>query len=219
MLSTRMKFVMAVLGYALACRILPWALHRLHAEGFPIDPASTWYPWNFSPVAAACVFCGAVVPRKGWALGLPLVLMICGDLLIEFVTGFQFATPRNYFVQLWVYAGVLLTTGFGLPVRSQPGWRRGLPAAFAAEALFFVLTNFATWLSGFVPATTAPLYELSATGLWECYVAALPFVGRSLISTGVYATLFFSPWGLGLAGVAPVAPTISSEPAYETARG
>ena len=219
MLSSRMKFIMAVLGYALACRILPWVLHQVNAAGFPIDPANTWYPWNFSPVAAACVLCGAIVPRKGWGLGLPLLLMLVGDVLIDLITGFQFATVRNYFVQLWVYAGILMTTSLGMWVRPQPGWRRGVPAAFAGEVLFFVLTNFATWLSGFIPASTVPLYELSSSGLWTCYAEALPFFGRSLISTAVYALLFFSPWGLGLAGVRLATPSMSPEPVYEAARG
>lgn len=218
MLSSRLKFVIAVLGYALACRLLPYVLYRLHASGFPIDPANTWYPWNFSPVAAACVLCGALAPRRGWAFGLPLALMIGGDLLIDVITGFQFVTVRNYFVQLWVYAGVLLVTGLGTQARSQPGWQRGVPAAFAGEALFFLLTNFATWLSGLIPESSPPLYELSAQGLLQCYLAAIPYFGRSLISTAVYATLFFSPWGLGLAGVRQPSP-VSAKPAYETARG
>jgi hypothetical protein len=45
---------------------------------------------------------------------------------------------------------------------------------------FFAVSNFGVWLEG-------RIYTKSAAGLWECYVAALPFFERALLST-----LFFS---------------------------
>jgi hypothetical protein len=207
-----------VLAYAFGCRLLPYVLRDL--AGVSIDPETTWYPWNFSPVATTCVFLGAIVPQRGRVTAMLMALMIGGDLFIDLLTGFQWWTLRNQFVQLWVYGCVLLVAALGRRIQGRPGWLTGVPAALVGEGLFFVITNFAVWLSGFLAAPEPPLYALTAGGLAACYVAALPFFGRSLLSTAIYAGLFFSPWGLGLARLAPrkTALPVSSVPAYEPAR-
>jgi len=49
---------------------------------------------------------------------------------------------------------------------------------------FFVLTNAGVWLAG-------GLYPLTGAGLVSCYVAAIPFFGRTLAAQLLYATLLF----------------------------
>ena len=229
MSTIRWKFIAAVFGYALACRVLPYVLNLMDQAGFPIDPHNTWYPWNFSPVPAACVLFGAVVPKRK-TVGLLLVaLMIGGDLLIDFLTGFQWWTFRNQFVQLWVYGCVSLVAVLGMTLRARPNWLRGLPmmllgvpTALIGEGFFFVITNFATWLSGYIPGAEAPMYPMTGAGLLACFAAGLPFVKWSMASTAIYAGLFFSPWGLSLAGVTPpgaTEPAYAPEPALETVKG
>lgn len=207
--TLRWKFVATVLAYAFVCRLLPYVLRDL--AGVSIDPETTWYPWNFSPVAAACVFLGAAIPQRSRVAAMLMALMIGGDFLIDLITGFQWWTLRNQFVQLWVYGCVLLVAALGRRIQGRPEWLTGVPAALVGEGLFFVITNFAVWLSGFLPAPEAPLYGLTAEGLAACFVAALPFFGRSLVSTAIYAGLFFSPWGLSLAGMTPP-PAASPQP-------
>lgn len=51
--------------------------------------------------------------------------------------------------------------------------------ALGGALIFYILTNFGVWLSGF--------YGYTLVGLINCYVLALPFFGYSMIST-----LFFS---------------------------
>jgi hypothetical protein len=215
--TLRWKFIAAALGYALLCRLLPYALNLLNEAGVPLDPRNTWYPWNFSPVTAVCVFCGAVVPRRGWAIAAPLLMIIGSDILMNVLHNYQFANPRDIFVQLWVYTGFAMTAALGGIVRRHPSILTGVPTAMAGELLFFLLTNLMTWASGFV-GTATPWYPMTAAGLWTCFVNALPFFGWSLASTAAYAGLFFSPWGLGLAGVAPSRTESSPQPVYETVR-
>lgn len=210
-------FIIASLGYALACRLLPYGLNLLDAAGFPIDPRNSWYPWNFSPVTALCVFCGAVIPRRGWALAAPLLMLVGSDLLMNVLHNYQFANPRDVFVQAWVYVGFLMTTALGGLVRKNPSVLIGVPTAMLGEVLFFLLTNFVTWASGYIGSAT-PWYPLTPVGLWTCYINALPFFGWSVASTAVYAGLFFSPWGLGLAGVTPPPGELAAEPAYRAVR-
>ena len=211
----RWKFVTAVMAYALVCRVLPWVLSL---AGLPVAPSSTWYPWNFSPVAATCVFCAAVVPQRHRTALLLAGLMLGGDFLIDLLTGFRWWTVRNQFVQLWVYACVGIVAACGRQIRSQPGLLTGMPLALLGEAAFFVITNLAMWLSGLLPGQEAPIYPPTFAGLTACYVAALPFFGRSLLSAAIYSGLFFSPWGLGLAGVEP-SSTEEADPSLVGARG
>jgi len=220
MSQLRWKFIAAVFAFALVCRILPYVLYELSAAGFPIDPQTSWYPWNFSPVAAACVFCAAVVPQRSRTALLLGVLMVGGDFLIDLITGFRWWTVRNQFVQLWVYACVWLVAALGRRIRSQPGLLTGLPMALLGEVAFFLITNFAVWISAPLPGNEPPMYAMTWAGLSACYLAALPFFGRSLLSTAIYAGLFFSPWGLGLAGVTePRQTEVAAEPAYQPVRG
>jgi hypothetical protein len=212
--TLRWKFIAAVFAFALSCRLLPWVLS---AAGVPTDPQQTWYPWNFSPLAAACVFWGAVIPQRGRTMLLVALLMIGGDLLIEFITGFRWWSPRNQFVQLWVYGSVLMISYLGRQIKSRPGLSAGVPTAILGEGLYFLITNFAVWLSGAIPGNEPPMYTMTAAGLSTCYFFALPYFGRSLLSTAIYAGLFFSPWGLSLAGVTP--RRLDVAPVYEAARG
>lgn len=209
----RLKFIVAILTYAVLCKVLPYALHSLNAAGVPINPRESWYPWNFSPFWAVFAFCGAIVPSRRWAVPLPLLMMLLSDGLIFLIHGNQFDRSSDVIVQVWVYASFALCGALGMLIRSRPNWLGGVAAALPGALLFFVTTNYAMWAYG-----QGEFYPETIEGLIACYVAALPFLKTSLISTVVYAGLFFSPWGLGLAGVTPP-PSVSSEPAYETVRG
>jgi hypothetical protein len=175
---------------------LPYVLSRLDAAGFPIDPQQSWYPWNFSPFWAVFAFCGAIVPNRKLALAVPFAAMLCSDALIYFVHGNQFVMTTDWIVQAWVYASFGLCGVLGLLIRLRPNWLMGLAASLPGAILFFLATNYAMWAYG-----DGVFYPETPDGLVACYVAGLPFLWRSLASTAVYAGLFFSPWGLGLAGV------------------
>ena len=47
--------------------------------------------------------------------------------------------------------------------------------------IFFIITNFGVWVSGY--------YGLTLSGLITCYTLALPFFGYSLISTIIFSTI------------------------------
>ncbi len=48
--------------------------------------------------------------------------------------------------------------------------------------LFFLLSNFGVWVSGY--------YGLNLEGLIECYIMAIPFFGYTLISTIFFSVIF-----------------------------
>lgn len=190
MLSRTVRFFGLLGLYGLACRLLPYGLAHL---GMPLDPHTTWYPWNFSPLMAICLFSGAGMnTARGTWLG-PLAIMVLGDAGIGALTGrWDWAFPRT---QAIVYLALALGVGLGWLLRHRPQWSTALPTAVLAEVQFFLITNFAVWWfsEGTYPPTTA--------GLLACYVAALPFFGRSLFSTLAFTAVLFSPLAWRLAGL------------------
>jgi len=195
MLDRKYWFWAGILLYCLGCRLLPWALS--HA-GMPLDPEATWYPWNFAPMMAVTLLCGTGVTNWRWAFVLPLVVRAAGDVGIGLLTGnWDWAFPPD---NLLTYACFVFTAWLGTRLRSRPQWTLALPAAVLGEIVFFLVSNFGVWWLG----EGLSHYPPTMAGLWWCYTAALPFFGRSLLSTLVFTRLLYSPVALRMAGIAPV---------------
>ena len=144
------------------------------------------HPPNFTPVLAAALFCGGLLPLRR-ALLVPLGAMFASDLILGLHAGMAS-----------VYLAMALCVLLGRLLPPQKGLSPALGGALAASVLFFVVTNFAVWLSG-------SLYPPTAAGLLACYVAALPFFHHTLLSTLLCAAVFF---GISRAwpAAAPVRP-------------
>jgi hypothetical protein len=110
------------------------------------------HPPNFTPVIAVFMLANTVNI-------LPLLITY---LLTDAVIGFH-----SY--MLWVYASLFMIAYF----------QRG--AVFSAT-LFFAVTNFAVWTSGY--------YSYSLSGLVMCYVMAIPFYVSTLTSTIIFVKLY-----------------------------
>lgn len=183
---SRMKLavVAALLVYSVAMRLLPYALYRFF--GMEIDPQTTTYPWNFSPLPAICLFGGACFADRRWAYAVPLAAFLVGDLGIWALTEkLEFAVYRS---QPVVYTGMLLTVWVGSWLTARRTLPAVLGAGFAASVLFYLITNFAVWALG-----EGSHYPHTAAGLLDCYVRALPFFRNSVISMAVFSVVLFSP--------------------------
>lgn len=128
---------------------------------------------NFAPVGALSLFGGARL--RGWqAYLLPLGLMALTDPLLG---GYSFATP-------FVYASFLVSVWIGTRLRQTENPLAIGGAALAGSLQFFLITNFAAFI-GF------NTYPHTLSGLVSCYVAGIPFYGRTLASDLFYAAVFF----------------------------
>jgi hypothetical protein len=189
--SSKSWFVAFLFVYALACRLMPYVLYNF---GVSIDPATTWYPWNFSPLLALSVYSGACVADRRWSFALPLGVMVVSDFGIWALTGeFDWAFPPS---QPLIYACFAATVAMGMLLQTRRHIVWALPTGYLAEAMFFLVTNFAVWWFG-----EGRSYPLTAAGLATCYAMAVPFLGRSILSTTFYTLLLFSPAGLRVAGL------------------
>lgn len=136
------------------------------------------HPWNFTPIGAMALFSGATFRDRRLAFGVPLATLFLSDLAIGLHS------------LMWaVYGSFAMMVCLGTWLRAR---RRLWPIAattLAGSVLFFVVTNFAVWLSGMT-------YPKTPAGLVACYVAAIPFFGNTLAGDAFYVALLFGSFAL-----------------------
>jgi hypothetical protein len=138
---------------------------------------------NVTPLGGSCLFAGSRI--AGWlAWLLPLTVMLITD---PFVGGFRMTS-------IAIYAAFLINVWIGRRfVKNITPVRVG-SAAFACSLQFFLLTNFAMWVESSMSAS--PLYPANFQGLAACYIAALPFWGRTLAGDLLFSGAIFGLYEL-----------------------
>ena len=163
-------------------KVMPYALYRL--MNIDIEQEFGIYPWGFSPMFAVCLFGGAIYRSRVTSLWIPMAVWLAGDFLILVIAGdFRTAFYPN---QPVVYVSFLVCAAMGFVLRSNRSVGRIAGAGLTSCLLFFLLTNFGSWLS-------LSVYEPTFAGLMNCYAAGLPFLRNSLISTAIFSCVLFSP--------------------------
>ena len=134
---------------------------------------------NFTPIAAMALFAGTYFDRKQYAFALPVAAMFISDLVI----GLHANMPA-------VYLSFAITVLIGMAIRKKVHVGSVTMAAFASSVIFFLITNFASWLA-------SPYYAQTFSGLVQCYLAGLIFFqdttyGLSFFMNDLIGNLFFS---------------------------
>jgi hypothetical protein len=145
------------------------------------------HPPNFAPVGAVALFGGARI--RGWqAYLVPLLAMAVTDPLRSLLEG---GYPAYSWGTAVVYASFLLSVFLGRTfLRKSSNPARIAAVTLLGSIQFFAFTNLATWWA--MPS----LYARSASGLAECYIAALPFFGRTVLADLFYTAALFSVYAL-----------------------
>lgn len=198
----KIQFLYCLLVYTLVVRVLPYVLMNCDIK---TDPSVLYYPWNFSPLTAVCLFGGAFLADRRMSFLLPLGTLFLSDVAIALVSGkMEWGFPVDAEGMLsMTRLGRWSFNYFSFTMVVMLGFllRQGTPRRFSALALglsfefvFFVVSNFLVWMSGTVGETR--LYPYTMDGLVQCYVIALPFFGKSLLGTAAFTMLLFSPMGV-----------------------
>jgi hypothetical protein len=169
----------------LAAMILLAALSRL----LPLPP-------NFAPIEAVALFGGALFANRRLAFLVPVLAMLASDLVLGVTRGatyLQYVTSVAYLPSLLAnYLCIAATVVLAFGLRGRVTGSRVLGYSLAGSVLFFLVSNFAVWVTAFV----VPGYPACSTGLLPCYVAAVPFFKTTLVSTLVYSALLFGGFAL-----------------------
>ncbi len=130
--------------------------------------------WNFTPIVAISLFAGVYLGKK-YAVLVPLAAMLISDLFIGF-----YSAP----IMISVYASFALVGLLGYFLRKHKSAETIIAASFISSTLFFLVTNWAVWQFG-------TMYSPSILGLWQSYLAGLPFYRNALLGDLFYTTSIF----------------------------
>jgi len=123
------------------------------------------HPPNFTPILAVGIFVPLLTGNWKSALPLTLGAMFIGDL---------YWGLHSYMA--WTYVSVALVSLIAINFSL-------LANCFIAPIVFFIITNFGVWTSGY--------YGFTLEGLMACYIAAIPFFHMTLLGTLTYTLLFY----------------------------
>jgi hypothetical protein len=134
---------------------------------------------GFMPVAASALFAGRMLRMPALALVVPVAAMALSGLGLA---------GDDWRVSAIVYAAISVPALAGMLSRRWSGAAPVAAAMVSCSLIFFTASNFAVWaFSG--------MYPLTWQGLSACYLAALPFLDKTVLGdlfwTGV---LFGGAW-------------------------
>ena len=138
--------------------------------------------YNLVPVAAIGLFAGAVLKDKRMAFLLPLLSLFISDLFIELFP--INAQQRGFYglEQFFVYGSILLVTIMGMSMKKINAGRV-LGYSLAGSVVFFVVSNFGSYVSG--------MYGYGMESLATTYVMAIPFFKNTLLGDLLGNTVLF----------------------------
>lgn len=156
-MTTTNKLIIALflIIFGVVCRLLP-------------------HFWNFTPLAAIALFSGVYLGKR-YALTIPLVAMLIGDLFIGFY---------EIKLMLAVYSSLIIIGIIGYFIRKYKSPETIAATSIVASILFFIITNWAVW-------QFSPWYAKSFEGLIYCYTLALPFFRNALMGDLFYTGVLF----------------------------
>lgn len=142
-----------------------------------LDVAARLLPhaWGFTPVAASGLFAARMLRMPILSIIVPVAAMA--------LTGWALGAD-DWRISLITYVAIAMPALLGIASRR---WQGALPVVatmLAGSLVFFALSNFAVWaFSG--------MYPLTVAGLIQCYVAALPFLDKTVLGDLIWTGVLF----------------------------
>lgn len=134
------------------------------------------HPPNVTPVGASAVFAGRTM--KPWqSMVFVTLTMALADFALARIHGY----PAFSWISPFVYAGFFAQAALGRALREKRFGAMG--AALTGGLAFFLLSNVGVFLA-------SGMYAHSGAGLFECFVQAIPFYGRTLVGDLAFTALF-----------------------------
>ncbi len=156
------------------------------------------HPPNVSPMNAICLFSGMVLGLRFLAFIVPIAMLYFSDLLINNTIGRAFIETDSSVIlwtdfMYWTYASYLLIIVFSAFLMRRALAKHVVLGALFSGLLFFLITNFGTWVA-------YDFYPKNAAGLLLAYESAIPFLRVSIIGDVVFALLLYFAYNFVLVG-------------------
>jgi hypothetical protein len=145
------------------------------------------HPPNFTPIGGVALFGGARL-RSWQAYVVPLLALALTDPIRSRLEG---GFPAYSAMTPIIYASFLISVFLGRTfLRNTNNPVRIGSVAFAGSLQFFLITNFFVWFG------SQTMYAHTVSGLAACYVAGLPFFGRTVLADLFYSAVLFGAYAL-----------------------
>ena len=150
--------------------------------------------YNFTPIAGMALLGGAYFNKKHLAFLVPLITLFFTDFILN-NTLYRVWFPDHeglvFFSEfmLYTYLGTAAIVILGILLLKKISGTRLLGSAISSSIVFFLITNFGSWI-------TNPVYPKNIAGLTSSYIAGLPFMSGHLISAIVYSFILFTAYEL-----------------------
>ncbi|TVR76589.1 MAG: hypothetical protein EA412_13245 [Chitinophagaceae bacterium] len=141
-------------------------------------------PPNFAPIGALALLGGAFLSNKRLAILLPLGALFLSDLIFQltFMAGIQ-PIKGFYGMMPFVYLSFIFIVLAGRSILKKVSFSRLVGGGLAASIIFFTVSNFGVWLTGF--------YTYSLAGLGASYAAAIPFFHYNVLGDLSFTFVLF----------------------------
>lgn len=159
--------------------------------------------YNFAPFGAIALFGAAHFSRKWLAVFIPVAATWISDLYVNNVTYAAYNPEFTWFTSFsgWSYAAYLLTAIMGIFLFTKLNVSRVGIGAVLATAIFFLVSNFGSWLDPLLA------YPQTASGLKNAYVAGIPFIKGTALGNIAYSVVLFG----GFVLVQKLAPAVGGK--------
>jgi hypothetical protein len=143
--------------------------------GFDVAARLLPHAPGFMPVAASALFAGRMLRIPALAVIVPLIAMALSGVALA---------GDDWRITLVVYAAIALPAIAGMLSRRYPGAVAVVASMVSCSLIFFAASNLAVWaFSG--------MYTLDLSGLTQCYIAALPFLDKTVIGDLLWTGVLF----------------------------
>jgi hypothetical protein len=133
------------------------------------------HPPGFLPIAASGLFAARYLRMPVLAIAVPVLAMIVSDVMLP---------GEDWRIQLVGFFAIAIPAVAGLLTRRYRGVLPVMGTMIVSSLLFFALSNAAVWVfSG--------MYPFNLSGLVQCYVAALPFLEKTMLGDLVWTGVLF----------------------------
>ena len=144
---------------------------------------------NVTPIGALALFGAAYFNRKYVSLLVPVLAIFLSSLVINNVmyqsAGFVWF-DINFPAQIIAFTLVALV---GMRWLKTIKFSNVLGSSISASLIFFIISNFSTWLSD-------GMYPMTFEGLVLCYEMAIPFFWNTLLGDMMYVAILFGGFEL-----------------------
>ena len=148
------------------------------------------HPANFTPITGIALLSGCYLSNKWLRFLIPLGALYLSDL---FLNNFIYSEGAlNFAPNYGVYVAFIGIILIGTLLEGKVKINRLFAASLSSSILFFLVTNFESWLM--IPG----LYPANFSGLLAAYTAGIPFFGNTLAGDLIYTAVTFGLMHLAL---------------------